>query len=188
MRIIELIADVIKEKKSKSVPCDVLNSPPKLSKRIDEHRELMFEVERHTDLLVCKPWIKGWLLEMDNYLIQLFEAVYARPPRQSDHIRPLPFDAESSLRNPIPPPEWIQIEGVTDGSHDLSGAEWQNVYFAVPPNTATGVVDFIITQLRPLDGIHVSEYDPATGKGRFVNMGFDFTPGTYGLRLRLDAQ
>ncbi len=188
MRIIELIMVAIKGQDSKSVPCDVVNSPPKLLKRIDGHRKLMFELEKHTDLLVRKPWIKSWLLEMDNYLLKLFGTVYGRTPKEDDHIRPRPFDAESVLLSPFIPPEWIRIEDVSDGCHELSGAEWQNVDFAVPPNTASCVVDFIVYQLRPLDGVHVSEYDPLTGKGRFVNMGFDFTPGTYALRLRLDAQ
>ncbi len=188
MRIIKLIIATIKGQNSKSVFCDAVNSSPELLTRIDEHRELMFAVEKHTDLLVRKPWIKSSLLDMDNYLLKLFSTVYGRPPKENDHIRPRPFDADSVLRGSFIHPGWIRIEGVSDGSHELSGAEWQNVDFAVQPNTASSVVDFIVSQLRPHDGMHVSEYDPLTGKGRFINMGFDFTPGIYTLRLRCDNQ
>ncbi|SYF74593.1 Uncharacterised protein [Klebsiella pneumoniae] len=58
MRFIKLIIAAIKGQNSKSVFCDVVNSSPELLTRIDEHRELMLAVEKHTDLLVRKPWFK----------------------------------------------------------------------------------------------------------------------------------
>lgn len=82
MRIIKLIIATIKGQNSKSVFCDAVNSSPELLTRIDEHRELMFAVEKHTDLLVRKPWIKSSLLDMDNYLLKLFSTVYGRPPKK----------------------------------------------------------------------------------------------------------
>ncbi|MGV7963721.1 hypothetical protein QPK13_22420 [Photorhabdus tasmaniensis] len=59
--------------------------------------------------------------------------------------------------NFVSPPEWIHIESVADGNSDQSGAEWQQVDFNLPPNTLKAVAEFIVSQIRPRDGIHLSE-------------------------------
>ncbi|EYU13353.1 MULTISPECIES: hypothetical protein [Photorhabdus] len=69
--------------------------------------------------------------------------------------------------NFVSPPEWIHIESVADGSSDQSGAEWQQVDFNLPPNTLKAVAEFIVSQIRPRNGIHLSEY----GKGSYYQYG-----------------
>jgi hypothetical protein len=81
-----------------------------IHKRIDENRELLELLRRETPALIAaRPWIEGWLLSQDNFLVELAKQVPVNPPR---------FRSESSPQNspkfPRPLPDVQSSNSNTD--------------------------------------------------------------------------
>ncbi len=74
IKLISLMNRIGYSKTSATVPKTLVDSMPSIKK----HRELTEEIEKHTELLAYRPWIKNLMLDMDEYLLRLFRTVHTR--------------------------------------------------------------------------------------------------------------
>lgn len=78
---------------------DTLHYARSVGKRLDEHRELVEQIEGAPDFLEKRWWVRGHLATQDDYLMRLYHHVYGEWPSDDaeggwqatkEYVRPRP--------------------------------------------------------------------------------------------------
>lgn len=68
-----------------------------IAKRLDEHREVVEEIERHTGLLSSGYWHAVHLASQDDYLMRVYHLVHGQWPEQSSQYGIFPRRRPAAL-------------------------------------------------------------------------------------------
>lgn len=86
-----------------------------VAKRLDEHREVVEQIQQHTSLLRQGYWHASHLATQDDYLMRLFylvhdcwpeEVLNGRSPRNDTKVHPA-VRARPAVLGPCQLPEWL---------------------------------------------------------------------------------
>lgn len=104
---------------------DQLQFARNISKRLDEHREVVEQIQSQTNLFTECPWHVGHMATQDDYLMRIYRMVHGAWPDHPDEVKRQYWHGESIRQRPrllggCGLPEYRQQDNVSNSDAPVS--------------------------------------------------------------------